>query len=177
MGAGFGHTYTIYNNRYAALAFSHCDGDIFERSEAYVLAQNAEVDDHVTLEEEVEHAVYYLREDLRAIKTVGVTCRGRTFDVEVDVEATYNGDDLCLVPHNIWNEYKDVIGYSASEYNAINWQAVAKYEDDLQAAFELALCEAILAEYPHMWVRQRGVGWCGTAYKTVAEYILDIKKQ
>ena len=180
MGAGFGHTHTVYNKRYAALAFSHGDGDIFELSEEYVLAQNAEIEDpedHFTFEEEVEHATNCLREDLMTIKTVAVTFKGRTFDVEVDVEASYNGDDLCLVQNNLWDAYTDVIEDLSQEYNALSWQGVAKYEDDVQAAFELALCEAVLSEYPYMWVRQRTCGWCGTSYKPVAEYILDLKKQ
>ena len=48
--------------------------------------------------------------------------------------------------------------------------------DALQAAFELALCEAVFKEYPHMYVRKRIDGWCSTTYKPVSDYILDLKK-
>lgn len=180
MGAGFGHTYEVYNNHYAALAFSHANGDLFESAEEYVQAQNAAIEDqdyYFTVEHEVEHLAAFLREDLKAINAVEVTFKRRAFDVEVGIESSYNGDDLCLVPRDLWDAYSHRLAYESTNPDAINWQAVAKHEDGLQRAFELALCEAVFKECPHMWVRKRIAGWCGTTYKPVADYVSDLKNQ
>lgn len=180
MGAGFGHTYAVYNNSYAALAFSHGNGDIFELAEECVQAQNTEIedqDDYFTVEHEVEHSANCLIEDLKAIETIEVTFKGRTFDVEVGIESTYNGDDLCLVPTNLWGAYSETIENTTQGVNVIDWSGVAKFEDSLQVAFELALCAAVFKECPWMYVRKRTLGWCGTAYKPVSAHILDLKKQ
>ena len=152
MGAGFGHTYVVNYNTYTALAFNTSD---------------AEVDEG---EFECEE-LYWL---LEALDTVTVTFKHRTFSVELFTESTYYGDDLVLVPKNLWESYADAVEESSTQPDKINWQAVAAHEDDLVKTFEWALCNEVFKKYPYMYTRRRILGWCCTGYKSVEQLLLEL---
>ena len=157
MGAGFGHTYVVNYNTYTALAFNTSD---------------AEVDDIEVDAIEFERDELY--ELLEALDTITVTFKHRTFIVDTVTEATYNGDDLVLVPKNLWESYADAIEESSTQPDKINWQAAAAHEDDLVKTFEWALCNEVFKKYPYMYTRRRILGWCGTGYKSVEQLLLEL---
>ena len=151
MGAGFGHSYEIGNERYPALAFALYDTEL-------------EWDD---FDETVDALAGVIQSAL------SITVRGYTLKVGLALENTYNGDDICIVPASDMREiYADEVVSSSSNPNQVDWVAVLDgVESDLREAFENAIVQRVAHVYPDMFLRRRILGWCGTAYVTASEWL------
>ena len=151
MGVGFGHSYEIGTEHYPALAFALYDTEL-------------EWDDFDETGDALAGVIQ---------PALSVTVRGRTFNVGLALENTYNGDDICIVPASDMREtYADVVASSSSNPYQIDWVAVLDgVESDLREAFETALVQRVAHVYPDMFLRRRIFGWCGTAYVTASEWL------
>ena len=155
MGVGFGHSYEIGTERYPALAFALYDTEL----EGY------DFDDD--FDETGDALAGVIQPDL------SITVRGYTFNVELALENTYNGDDICIVPASDMREiYADEVVSSSSNPHQVDWVAVLDgVESDLREAFENAIVQRVAHVYPDMFLRRRIFGWCGTAYVTASEWL------
>ena len=151
MGAGFGHSYEIGNERYPALAFALYDTEL----EGYDIDETGDA-----LAGVIQPAL-------------SITVRGYTLKVGLALENTYNGDDICIVPASDMREiYADEVVSSSSNPNQVDWVAVLDgVESDLREAFENAIVQRVAHVYPDMFLRRRILGWCGTAYVTASEWL------
>ena len=148
MGAGFGHSYEIGNERYPALAFALYDTEL----EGYDFDETGDA-----LAGVIQPAL-------------SITVRGYTLNVGLALENTYNGDDICIVPASDMREiYADEVASSSSNPHQVDWVAVLDgVESDLREAFENAIVQRVAHVYPDMFLRRRIFGWSGTAYVTAS---------
>ena len=151
MGVGFGHSYEIGTEHYPALAFALYDTEL-------------EWDDFDETGDALAGVIQ---------PALSVTVRGRTFNVGLALENTYNGDDICIVPASDMREiYADVVASSSSNPHQVDWVAVLDgVESDLREAFENAIVQRVAHVYPDMFLRRRIFGWSGTAYVTASEWL------
>lgn len=169
MGAGFGHTYTFNDASRPALEFGNdIDCDDCYRDEQSSQSCGCFQQHFNDLYAALSH-----------FKTLDFTFKAYTVSVPLTVESTYHGDGYCLVPDNcdVLDVYTDEIT-NHRDSDLVNWTGVtdaAIKEDGLIHAFERALCKAVQENHPHLLVRERICGWCGTTWQSLDEFINGLK--